>query len=99
MCAKYECTAGASGNDDYLSTLTINGPSGTEIGYSYQRFSTTGGGDRSGVLFPLTGRYTNTSTTTKSICANVRRVTADDNIVFDNGNQSSMTMVVTEIGR
>ena len=99
MCAKYECTASASGNDDYLSTLTINGPSGTEIGFSYQRFSLVGGGDRSGVLFPLTGRYTNTSTTAKTICANVRRSTADDNIVFDNDNQGSMTMVVTEIGR
>jgi hypothetical protein len=98
MCAKYECT-GASGNDDYLSTLTINGPSGTEIGFSYQIFSLVGGGDRSGVLFPLTGRYTNTSTTAKTICANVRRSTADDNIVFDNDNQGSMTMVVTEIGR
>ena len=88
-----------SGNDDYLSTLTINGPSGTEIGFSYQIFSLVGGGDRSGVLFPLTGRYTNTSTTAKTICANVRRSTADDNIVFDNNNQGSMTMVVTEIGR
>jgi hypothetical protein len=97
MSAKYEPAGG--GADDFFSTLTINGPSGTEIGFSYQKFSAAAGADRSGVLFPLLGRYTNSSTSVISVCANVRRGTADDSIAFDSGNPNSMTMTITEIAR
>jgi hypothetical protein len=99
MSAKYEFSSGASGNDEFISTLTVNGPGGTEIGFSYQKFSTVAGTERSGVLFPLLGRYTNSSTSTITLCANVRRSTADDYVVLDNTNANSMTMAITEIGR
>jgi hypothetical protein len=95
--AKYEIAGG--GNDSFFSTLTVNGPAGTEIGFSYQILSSTAGSDRTGVLFPLSGRYTNSSTSTISVCANVRRGTADDNVNFDYTNANSITMVITEIGR
>jgi hypothetical protein len=95
--AKYEPAGG--GNDSFFSTLTVNGPSGTEMGYSKQVFSAAAGADRSGVLFPLSGRYTNTSTAAKTICANVRRDSSDDSINFDYTNASSITMIITEIGR
>ena len=98
MTAKYEPGAGATGDDDYYSTLTINGPSGTEMGYSYQKFTATNN-NRSGVLFPLSGRFTNTGSVAVTVCANIRRGTADDNINLDNTNANSMTMIVTEIGR
>jgi len=95
--AKYEPAGG--GIDSFYSTLTVGGPSGAEMGFSYQVFSATAGSDRSGVLFPLIGRYTNSGSAALRICANVRRNISDDNINFDNTNTGSMTMVITEIGR
>ena len=95
--AKYEPAGG--GNDSFFSTLTVNGPSGTEMGFSKQVFSSAAGGDRSGVLFPLSGRYTNSSTSPITVCANVRRDSSDDSINFDYTNASSITMTITEIGR
>jgi hypothetical protein len=68
------------------------------LGYARQNISTTAGTERNGVLFPLSGRHTNSSTSTITICANVRRQTANDDVAFDT-SAVGMTMVVTEIGR
>ena len=52
---------GGSQADDFYVNLTWNG---AEIGYTHQIFvAASGGGTRSGVLFPVAGRVTNGSTT------------------------------------
>jgi hypothetical protein len=89
--AKYDFSLG-TGNDSYFSRIKVDGG---EIVFSYQ---STVNGNRSGVLFPLTGRYTNTNTTTKSIVVACRRDSADDSILITN-SPTSMWLRITEIGR
>lgn len=83
-----------SGTDSYFSRIKVDG---NEITYSkqYTRDTYT---FRSGVLFPLTGRYTNSSTSAKSITVAVRRDTADDNITITN-SPTALWMRITEIAR
>jgi len=89
--ASYDFTGG-TGNDSYLSRIKVDG---TEITYGAQ---STVNGFRTGVLFPLTGRYTNTSTATKTIVVAARRNSADDSITIANSS-TSMWLRITEIGR
>ena len=89
--AKYDATAG-TGNDSWFSRIKVDGG---EITYSWQ---TTVNGFRSGVLFPLTGRYTNSNTTAKSIVVACRRDSADDSITIVNSS-TSMWLRITEIAR
>ena len=89
--AKYDFSLG-TGNDSYFSRIKVDGG---EIVFSYQ---STVNGNRSGVLFPLTGRYTNTNTTAKSIVVACRRDSADDSISIIN-TSTSMWLRITEIGR
>jgi hypothetical protein len=89
--ASYDFTGG-TGNDSYLSRIKVDG---TEITYGAQ---STVNGFRTGVLFPLTGRYTNTSTATKTIVVAARRNSADDSITISNSS-TSMWLRITEIGR
>ena len=83
-----------SGQDSYFSRIKVDGD---EITYSaqYTRDTYT---FRTGALFPLTGRYTNSSTTAKSITVAVRRDTADDSIVITN-SATALWMRITEIAR
>jgi hypothetical protein len=81
-----------TGNDSYFSRIKVDG---AEITYSNQ---STVNGFRSGVLFPLTGRYTNSNTTAKSIVVACRRDSADDSITIAN-TATSMWLRITEIGR
>jgi hypothetical protein len=83
---------GGTGNDSYFSRIKVDG---TEITYSRQ---STVNGNRTGVLFPITGRYTNSSTTAKSIVVACRRDSADDSITIVN-TATSMWLRITEIGR
>jgi hypothetical protein len=83
---------GGTGNDSYFSRIKVDGG---EITYSRQ---STVNGNRTGVLFPLTGRYTNSNTTAKSIVVACRRDSADDNITIVNSS-SSMWLRITEIAR
>ena len=89
--AKYDFSLG-TGNDSYFSRIKVDG---NEIVFSWQN---TVNGNRSGVLFPLTGRYTNTNTTAKSIVVACRRDSADDSILITNSS-TSMWLRITEIGR
>jgi len=84
--------ASGTGNDSYISRIKVDG---SEITYSKQ---STVNGNRSGVLFPLTGRYTNSSTSAKSIVVACRRDSADDSITIVNSS-TSMWLRITEIGR
>ena len=83
---------GGTGNDSYFSRIKVDG---AEITYSRQ---STVNGNRTGVLFPLTGRYTNSNTTAKSIVVACRRDSADDSITIVNSS-SSMWLRITEIAR
>ena len=53
---------------------------------------------RSGVLFPLTGRYTNASTNAVTIAVAARRDTADDSITIDN-SATALWLRITEVAR
>jgi hypothetical protein len=89
--AAYTFNAG-TGNDSYFSRIKVDG---SEITYSNQ---STVNGNRTGVLFPLTGRYTNSNTTAKSIVVACRRDSADDSINIINSS-TSMWLRITEIAR
>lgn len=89
--ASYDYTGG-TGNDSYFSRIKVDG---TEITYAYQ---STVNGFRTGVLFPLMGRYTNSNTTAKSIVVAARRNSADDSITIVN-SATSMWLRITEIAR
>ena len=84
--------ASGTGNDSYFSRIKVDG---NEITFSKQ---STVNGNRSGVLFPLTGRYTNSNTTAKSIVVACRRDSADDSITIAN-TATSMWLRITEIAR
>jgi hypothetical protein len=84
--------SGGTGNDSYISRIKVDGG---EITYGTQ---STVNGNRTGVLFPLTGRYTNSNTTTKSIVVACRRNSADDSITIVNSS-TSMWLRITEIAR
>lgn len=89
--ASYDASSG-TGNDSWISRVKVDG---NEITYSKQ---STVNGNRSGVLFPLTGRYTNGNTTAKTIVIACRRDSGDDSIVITN-SASSMWLRITEIAR
>jgi hypothetical protein len=91
--ADYRFESG-SGSDSYFSRIKVDG---NEITYSRQ---STRSADtfRTGVLFPLTGRYTNSNTTAKSIVVACRRDSADDSITIVN-TATSMWLRITEIAR
>ena len=91
----YDFTGG-SGLDSYYSRIKVDG---AEIVYAYQSTGATNNNAfRTGVLFPLTGRYTNSSTTAKSIVVACRRASADDSITISN-SATSMWLRITEIAR
>lgn len=84
-------------DDSYFSVLAVDG---SEISYGYQNFNDDGPGtnNRSGVLFPLMGRYTNSSTSSKQIQLAARRISADDSITIDNSS-SAIWLRITEVAR
>jgi len=89
--ASYDYTGG-TGNDSYFSRIKVES---SEITYAYQ---STVNGFRTGVLFPLMGRYTNSSTSAKRIAVAARRDSADDSITIVNSS-TSMWLRITEIAR
>jgi hypothetical protein len=93
--ASYEAAkTGGAGTDSYFSRIKVDG---TEITYAaqYTRDTYT---FRTGTLFPLTGRYTNSSTAAKTITVGVRRDSADDSITLVN-TATALWMRITEIAR
>lgn len=103
--SKYLCTGG-TGNDSFYSQIKVNSTSsysrngngegnGTEIVYN---FHNTVNGFRTGTLFPLTGRYTNSDTNAKTIAISARRESADDYWEYD-WTSTSVWMRITEIAR
>lgn len=93
--AHYDFNDGTT-TDDFLSRITVGG---SAIAEKNQRFiGAIGGGTRSGTIFPISGRYTNTSTSGIAITIQARYGTADDNIRIY-GSSTSGYMRIQEIGR
>jgi len=91
--ARYEI--GGAAADSFFSQLTWNG---NEFGVQRQVFANgSGGGTRSSTLFPLAGRITNSSITGYTFAVNVRRDSADDNVVIKSDGE--FYVKVTEIAR
>ena len=90
---RYTVVGGAA--DDFVSRIAVDG---AEQSYNNQVWiNGAGGGTRSGTLFPLMARYTNSNTTAKTISVTVRRGTTDDNATVY--KDTTTVMKITEIGR
>lgn len=87
-------TFGGSNADEMYAYMYV---SGGQISSTYQHWvNGGGGGTRSGAIFPIVGRYTNTNTSAKLIRVDVYNHT--DDIVNVQSNNSSW-LKITEIGR
>jgi len=87
-------TFGGSNGDDMSAKMYV---SDGEISSTYQHWiDGAGGGSRSGAIFPIVGRYTNSSTTSKPIRVDVINSTNDTVTVQSN---NSTWLKITEIGR
>jgi hypothetical protein len=87
----YAVDGGAA--DDFYSDIIVNG---SEITYGYQNFNnSSGGGSRSGTIFPLIGSYRNTSSTPIIYGVQAKRGTSDDSITVYGDN--STWLKITEI--
>lgn len=93
--ANYDFSNGTTA-DDFFSRITV---AGSVISERNQiMVGQVGGGTRSGVIFPISGRYTNSSTSGIAITVQARWGTADDAIrVY--GSSTSGYMRIQEIGR
>jgi hypothetical protein len=93
--AAYDALTGSGGgSDSYFSRIKIDG---NEIVYSKQA-TVASNSFRTGTLFPLIGRYTNSNTAAKAITVGVRRDSADDSITIVN-SATALWMRITEIAR
>lgn len=93
--ANYDYSNGST-VDDFWSNITVNG---SEIVALNQIFiNASGGGSRSGTIFPIQARYTNSTTSGIAITIQAKRGSADDSIrVY--GSSTSGYMRIQEIGR
>ena len=95
---EFSCTysiAGTAG-DDWWSNIEVGAVE--QVNANQVWTNASGGGTRSGVLFPLAARYTNSGTSTLTITVRVKRGSSDDNGSFY-GNAGSAYMRIQEIGR
>ena len=85
---------GGSG-DNASAQLWVDG---SQISYTNQYWNNgPGGGTRSGVMFPIVGKYVNSSTSQKQINIKVQNNTDADPITIN--KDSSCWLKITEIGR
>jgi len=94
---------------EYTSVYAINGSLGdafrtriiigaTEITFGRQVWgNAAGGGTRSGTLFPLLGKYTNSDLTAKTFVVSGKQDTSDDTLTVY--NDASTWMRITEVLR
>lgn len=84
-----------SGNDNASAQLWVDS---SQLAYTYQHWtSASGGGTRSGVIFPIVGKYVNSSTSQKQIIVKLYNGTDTDPITIY--KDSSCWLKITEIGR
>jgi len=85
------------GTEVAFAYLYVNDGTDYKIGQTYQNWiNTSGGGTRSGVLFPIVGRYTNTNTSAKTIRVDFYNGTDD---TFTVESDISTWLKITEIAR
>jgi len=97
---EYQTSYSLAGNGDDSAFAYLNVDDGTyqRISQTYQKWvNALGGGSRSGVLFPLIGRFTNTNTSAKSITVDLYNATVGDPITVS--SDISTWLKITEIGR
>jgi hypothetical protein len=85
------------GGNSYFSNIQVDS---TEIAVQNQEallYSDLANGGRNVNLFPLVGRYTNSSTTAKTISVNAKRPTGDGQLVIK--SNTSFYIKITEIVR
>jgi hypothetical protein len=82
---------GSASTDSVQAGIFVND---VQYSYSYQNFDPSG--VRTGMMFPVVGRYTNTSTAAKSI--SVRIISLSDDVITVKGDTSTW-LKITEIGR
>ena len=88
---------GGSDSDEIYAYLYVNDGVDNVISTTYQHWlNGAGGGSRSGTIFPIVGRYTNTNMVAKQIHVNVYNHT-DDILTIQSNN--STWLKITEIGR
>ena len=93
--AAYDALTGTGGgSDSYFSRIKVDGG---EITYAKQA-TVTSNSFRTGALFPLTGRNTNSDVNAKTITVGVHRDSADDSITIVN-SATALWMRITEIAR
>jgi len=93
--ANYDYSNGTT-TDDFFSRITVGGSVISER--NQIMVGQIGGGTRSGVIFPISGRYTNSATSGIAITVQARWGSADDPIrVY--GSSTSGYMRIMEIGR
>lgn len=88
-------TLGGAGTDSTSAQLWVDS---SNISYTYQQWGEAlGGGTRSGVIFPIVGKYTNSSITAKNIIVKLQNSTDADAITVY--KDASCWLKITEIGR
>ena len=93
--AHYDFSNGTT-TDDFFSRITVGGSAIVEK--NQIMVGQVGGGTRSGTIFPISGRYTNTTTSGIAISVQAKWGSADDAIrVY--GSTTSGYMRIQEIGR
>lgn len=87
-----------SGADSIDAYIHVTDVSKNTISHTYQQWANgAGGGTRSGTIFPIVGRYTNTSVTAKSISVEIQNVTDADTVEV--AGDISTWLKITEIAR
>ena len=90
--------SGGSANDEIYAYLYSYDSIDNRIGTTYQKWMNgAGGGTRSGTLFPIVGRYTNTDTNSKTIRVDINNNGSNDQLTVNGDN--STWLKITEIGR
>jgi len=89
---------GSQGDSIWAYLYTTDDSSDNRIGQTYQQWNNgIGGGTRSGTIFPIIGRYTNTDTSLKTIRVDIYNATDADTITVN--SDISTWLKITEIGR
>ena len=89
---------GGGGADNLKAFAIVNDGANNTVGETYQQWvEAQGGGTRSGTIFPIVGRYSNTNKTAKTIRVEVQNNTDADTLTIT-GNDIMTFLKITEIG-
>ena len=94
MCAMANYVVAGDGVDSWFSRIKVGS---TEVTFSRQIFvNASGGGSRSGSLFPLIGLYNGTGTSSRTLSVEIERSSADDDVtVYANAGSGLYILELT----